>query len=48
MKKIFVYILVVSMIFCVCGCKGKSDNSSSQVTVIEYQNVTVNENGDVI
>lgn len=48
MKKTIITVLVISMVFCICGCNKATDNTSSQTTEVEYESVTVNENGDVI
>ncbi len=47
MKKIFALLLVFVMVLCVCGCNGDTTTSSEAVE-IEYQRITVDENGNEI
>lgn len=48
MKKLLAFVLVLCMVFCVCGCQNEPDNASSQETEVEYQQIVVDENGNEI
>lgn len=47
MKKTLAFVLAISMVFCVCGCKSGEGNNSSESVVIEYESIVVDENGNV-
>ena len=46
--KAFSLFLAILMTVCVCGCETQTDNSSSDVEIIETEEIVVDENGNEI
>lgn len=46
MKKVLAFILALAMVFVVCGCNSKPDDTSSQQ--VEYEQIVVDQNGNTI
>ncbi len=48
MKKVLALILCVAMALCICGCAGNDDNSSSDIVIVEHEEIVVDQNGDSV
>lgn len=48
MKKIFALVLAIVMAFCVCGCSNNTQDISDGSAVVEYEQIMMDENGNII
>jgi len=48
MKKVFALTLAFAMVFSICGCKSTKDNGSEVSTIVEYEEITIDPNGNII